>query len=150
MRSYFLHCHIAQVSKKNLVLTGVLTIAVLGQLVMNLFYVGMIYNERNLLLLSKHLSVEIVLNCVIAFTDTLLSVVVIWLLRNSRCGFQRTDSIINRLVLYTIGTGLVTSVWMIIALIASSIAPHSLIYALADLTLPKCQSFYTGLPNLSN
>ena len=137
-----------QVSNNNIILTGVLVFAVLGQLAMNLVYVGMIYNERNLLLLSKHLNVEIALNSVIAFTDTLLSVVVIWLLRKSRSGFQRTDSIINRLVMYTVGSGFVTSIWMIIALIASSTARHSLIYALADLVLPKCRSSCAGFQNI--
>ncbi|OCB91614.1 hypothetical protein A7U60_g1113 [Sanghuangporus baumii] len=124
-------------SKKNIVLTGLLVAAVLAQFAMNMLYSCMIYNERNLLLMVKYINVEIAFNCVIAFTDTLLSIVLIWLLRKSRSGFQRTDSIINRLVMYTVGSGFITSLWMVLALVAVGVARDSLIYALADLVLPK-------------
>ncbi|KAL5514837.1 hypothetical protein ACEPAG_2153 [Sanghuangporus baumii] len=124
-------------SKRNIILTGILLAAVVGQFVMNVVYYGLIFNTTQLFELSKYLNVELALNCVIAFTDTLLAAVLICLLWRSRSGFQRTDSLINRLVAYTIGSSFVTSIWMVMAVIGASIAPHSLIYALADLTLPK-------------
>ncbi|KAL5514473.1 hypothetical protein ACEPAG_2561 [Sanghuangporus baumii] len=124
-------------NNKRFMLAGLLFIAVLGQFAMNVVYYGLIYNSNHLDQLAKYLDMIIALNAVIAFTDTLLASVLIWLLRKSRCGIRRTDSIINRLVLYTIGSGLVTSLWMIVALVGIGAAPHSLLYALADLVLPK-------------
>ncbi|KAL5520619.1 hypothetical protein ACEPAF_2620 [Sanghuangporus sanghuang] len=124
-------------SQRSIILTGLLSIAVLGQFAMNVVYYGLIYNETELFQLSEYLDIEKALNCVIAFTDTLLSVVLIWLLRKSRSGFQRSDSIINHLIMYTVGSGFVTSIWMVMALVGVGVAPHSLIYALADMVLPK-------------
>ncbi|KAL5521485.1 hypothetical protein ACEPAF_2233 [Sanghuangporus sanghuang] len=124
-------------NNKRFMLAGLLFVAVLGQFAMNVVYYGLIYNSNQLDQLAKSLDIVIALNAVIAFTDTFLASVLIWLLWKSRCGNRRTDSIINRLVLYTIGSGLVTSLWMILALVGVGAAPNSLIYALADLVLPK-------------
>ena len=124
-------------SKRNVILTGVLLFFVVGQFVMNMTYTGLIWKSEQLTDLSRYLDMELALNCVIAFTDTLLAGVLIWLLWQSRSGFHRSDSIINRLVAYTVGSGFVTSVWMIFAVIAVAVAPNSLIYAIAVLCLPK-------------
>ncbi|KAL5520653.1 hypothetical protein ACEPAF_2654 [Sanghuangporus sanghuang] len=61
----------------------------------------------------------------------------IWLLWNSRPGVKRTDTIVNRLIAYAIGSGLVTALWVIVALIAAQVKPHSFVYLLVDLVLPK-------------
>jgi len=45
-----------------------------------------------------------------AIADLVIATCMCLLLRHRRTGFQKTDSVINRMVLYTISTGLVTSV----------------------------------------
>jgi len=45
-----------------------------------------------------------------AIVDVVIAVYMCLLLQRRRTGFQKTDSIINRMVLYTISTGLVTCV----------------------------------------
>ncbi|KAF9511103.1 hypothetical protein BS47DRAFT_1347128 [Hydnum rufescens UP504] len=45
-----------------------------------------------------------------ATADVVITTCMCLLLRRRRTGFQKTDSVINRMVLYTIGTGLITSV----------------------------------------
>jgi len=51
-----------------------------------------------------------------AIADVVIATCMCLLLRRRRTGFQQTDSIITRMILYTIGTGLVTSVFSCIAL----------------------------------
>ncbi|KAF9514204.1 hypothetical protein BS47DRAFT_1485191 [Hydnum rufescens UP504] len=45
-----------------------------------------------------------------AIADVVIAVYMCILLRRRRTGFEKTDSVINRMVLYTISTGLITSV----------------------------------------
>jgi len=45
-----------------------------------------------------------------AIADIVIATSLCLLLRHRRTGSQKTDSVINRMVLYTISTGLVTSV----------------------------------------
>lgn len=52
-----------------------------------------------------------------AATSTLITILVIFFLQRSRTGFRRTESMINRLVIWTINTGLLTSICAIVALI---------------------------------
>ena len=79
------------------------------------------------------------MNCITVFTDSLLAVVIIWLLWRSRSGIKKTDSVVNRLIMYTIGSGLVTALWTVVALIGAEVAPQTFIYLLVDLVIPKCE-----------
>lgn len=56
-----------------------------------------------------------------AFTSLLLALLVIFYLQRSRTGFRKTESMINRLVLWSVNTGLLTSICAIFALIFVSI-----------------------------
>ncbi|KAI0648712.1 hypothetical protein C8Q79DRAFT_1007286 [Trametes meyenii] len=69
--------------------------------------------------------------------DLILTVVLISVLRKSRTGFDQTDSIIDVLILYTMCTGLVTTVFSAISLILALVASNSLIYAGCDLVVSK-------------
>ncbi|KAL5492836.1 hypothetical protein ACEPAI_4284 [Sanghuangporus weigelae] len=125
------------ISSKNRLLTGILSLSILAQFVAIALYYGQIFSFLQMEQFLNAIPTELAMNCIIAFTDTLIAVALIWLLRKSRSGFKRTDSLINRLVMYTIGSGLVTSIVMILALINVCVAPHALYYLLADLLLPK-------------
>ena len=124
-------------SNKNRVLVGVFSTAVLGQFVATVVYFGQMNNFNEVKQLNQIVVTEVAMKSTMAFTDSLLASVLVWYLWKGRSGFKRTDSIINRLVMYTIGTGLLTSFWMIAALISAELSPHSFIYLVADLTLPK-------------
>ncbi|KAF9512070.1 hypothetical protein BS47DRAFT_1103796 [Hydnum rufescens UP504] len=54
-----------------------------------------------------------------AIADIVISTCMCILLRRRRTGFQKTDSVINRMVLYTINTGLATSVLSCVVLVLS-------------------------------
>ncbi|KAL5478260.1 hypothetical protein ACEPAI_2444 [Sanghuangporus weigelae] len=124
-------------SNRNRVLTGVLSIAVIGQFAATTTYYGQIYHFNLLTQFVEVVHMELILNCVLTFTDMLIAVSLIWLLRKSRSGIGRTDSVINRLVTYTIGSGFVTGLWTMSALIAAQVVTDSLIYLLIALVFPK-------------
>ncbi|OCB91622.1 hypothetical protein A7U60_g1121 [Sanghuangporus baumii] len=121
-------------SNKNRILTGALCVAVLAQ-----FAVTMTYSIRIAIVRENKLlpGMQLAAAATAAITDTYLAVVLVWLLRKARSGFKRSDSVVNRLVTYTIGSSLVTAVSALFALVSAVVAPYSSVYLLGDLLLPK-------------
>ncbi|KAL5514828.1 hypothetical protein ACEPAG_2144 [Sanghuangporus baumii] len=124
-------------SNKNKILLGILCADILTQFVVATIYYGQIYHLTSWTQFTKVVHTELAMNCISVFTDTFLGVVVVWLLWKNRSGVKRTDSLVTRLVLYMIGSGLVTAIWTFVALIGARVAPNSLIYLMADLIFPK-------------
>ncbi|KAL5514827.1 hypothetical protein ACEPAG_2143 [Sanghuangporus baumii] len=124
-------------SNKNRILLGILCADVLAQFVVTTTYYGQIYHFTLWTQFTEVVHTELIMNCICTFTDTFLSAVVVRLLWKNRSGIKRTDSLVTRLVLYMIGSGLVTVIWTLVALIGARVAPNSLIYLMADLIFPK-------------
>lgn len=103
------------------------------------------FNLTSFAELPKILNTERALNVVVLFTDTFIAVVLIFLLWKLRSGTKKTDTVVKRLVIYTISTGLVTSLWAIIALIGTEVKPDSFIYVLVDLVFPKCDNYRSSV-----
>ncbi|KAM5534311.1 hypothetical protein V8D89_012039 [Ganoderma adspersum] len=79
--------------------------------------------------------------------DFILSTVLIIALRQSRSGVARTDSALDVLVLYTITTGLLTSVTMLTLFVFVVLRPADLIYTSVSLVSTKrTSSFPASLP----
>ncbi|KAI9056799.1 hypothetical protein FKP32DRAFT_1413252 [Trametes sanguinea] len=64
-----------------------------------------------------------------AFTaDTLLTVILIAVLRRSRTGIKRTDSMIDVMILYAVNTGLVTGIFNVLTMVFSFAQKKNLIW----------------------
>ncbi|KAI0363878.1 hypothetical protein BV20DRAFT_1057666 [Pilatotrama ljubarskyi] len=61
-------------------------------------------------------------------SDILTTSVLIFTLKRSRTGIKRTDHIVDRLILYTVNTGLLTSICNILALVLGFAQPTNMIY----------------------
>ncbi|OCB91616.1 hypothetical protein A7U60_g1115 [Sanghuangporus baumii] len=124
-------------SDKNRILAGVSSAAVLVQFALTMTFFGRIVGVTDITLIAKSIPIELASAVVGALTDTFLAVTLVWLLRKGRSGFRRSDSIVNRLVTYTVGSGLVTAICALFALISAAVAPHSFVYMLAGLLTSK-------------
>ncbi|KAL1940991.1 hypothetical protein VTO73DRAFT_7627 [Trametes versicolor] len=62
-------------------------------------------------------------------TDVTLASTLVVVFRRSRTGSKRTDSVLDTLIIYSINTGVLTSVFSILAFIFALILPGNLIYA---------------------
>ncbi|KAL6307329.1 hypothetical protein BKA93DRAFT_100167 [Sparassis latifolia] len=69
--------------------------------------------------------------------DVLITASLVYLLRGHKTGFNVTDTIVNRIVFYTVNTGLLTSVVGIVVIITFVSIPHDMIYFSIYLTLSK-------------
>jgi len=61
-------------------------------------------------------------------SDVIITVSLCWYLQKSRTGFEKTDSIIDKLLLYSINTGLLTIVFNSAVLICASVMKKNLIF----------------------
>lgn len=98
-------------------------------------------NDTALAQLSDTLPLSLAYTSVAMAADTLLAFTLVWLLRRARSGLRSSDSIVNRLVTYVMGTSLVTVLGMAISLIFSLVAIYSSINITANVIVPKCLSF---------
>lgn len=69
--------------------------------------------------------------------DCIIAVSLCTILARRRTGFQRTDSLIRTLILYTISTGALTSSIAITSAITYAVMPHNFIFIAISTILPK-------------
>ncbi|KAI6047053.1 hypothetical protein EDC04DRAFT_2876186 [Pisolithus marmoratus] len=67
-------------------------------------------------------------NAITAASDVLIAACLCFLLQKSRTGFRRSDTMINRLMLFSLNTGLLTSIFAVASLISISVWPNAFIY----------------------
>ncbi|KAI0028535.1 hypothetical protein K488DRAFT_89637 [Vararia minispora EC-137] len=105
----FFVVRIFYMSRKNWMLSAAVSVFVLAQFVAHLAYVGrgMQLNTFEELREIKILSISI--NLLTAITDVFITVTMCILLQKSRTGFKVTDTLITRLIIFTVNTGLLTS-----------------------------------------
>lgn len=72
-----------------------------------------------------------------AFADILIASSLCYLLVTSRTGFSRTDSLLVKLVVYIVSTGSVTSVCLIMVIIACALLPKTFVFLAIDFLAPK-------------
>ncbi|KAI0824339.1 hypothetical protein BC628DRAFT_1378941 [Trametes gibbosa] len=65
----------------------------------------------------------------VGVTDILLAGMLVYVLQQSRTGSRRADGVLDTLIIYTINTGLLTSLCSILAFVFALILPGNLIYA---------------------
>ena len=93
-----------------------------------------------------HLSRSI--NILSAASDVVIAASLIWLLQSSRTGFKRYDNIINRLILFSLNTGLLTSLDAIASLVTITALPTTFIYIMFYVTCSRRKSALIVMPIL--
>ncbi|KAK7439844.1 hypothetical protein VKT23_017416 [Stygiomarasmius scandens] len=73
-------------------------------------------------------ALSIAVNALAAAGDVLLAASLIYLLRRSKTGFKRSDTMIGKLIFFTFNTGALTTLFAIASLVAIVAAPNTFIY----------------------
>ncbi|KAI0034412.1 hypothetical protein K488DRAFT_45459 [Vararia minispora EC-137] len=74
-------------------------------------------------------SLSLTVNALTAVTDVAIAAVLCFLLQKSRTGFRRrSDTLITKLIIFTVNTGLLTSIDAIVSLISYACKPNTFIY----------------------
>ncbi|KLO11878.1 hypothetical protein SCHPADRAFT_449622 [Schizopora paradoxa] len=129
-----------RLSQHNHMLVGTLALFSAGQAVSILVYFIKSIHFTEFAQLTTLFTLEKVLNVFGVVSDFTIAGTLIILLHRSRTGFRRSETIVNRLILFTINTGLATSLCAILALIFVSVFPNTFIYIFFYLLISKMYS----------
>ncbi|KAI0731100.1 hypothetical protein C8Q76DRAFT_793198 [Earliella scabrosa] len=80
-------------------------------------------------------------------TDVMTAAALCWFLRNLKTGYSKDDSIINKLTIYAINTGVISSAFSLATLILYNLMPENFIFMGTYFVLSKiyANSFYAAL-----
>lgn len=138
-----------EVSGRNHLLAGFLSFCVTAQLVSTVLFIHKLRGIEHLREILDIIAYERAMNVIVLFTDSAIAVSLILLLRRHRCGSKRGDGVIRRLVMFTIGTGLITGVMAILAFITAEALPQTFIYLIIDFCMAKRKSMIaTDIPRI--
>lgn len=133
------------VSKHNLILTLVIAVLVLAQFAAQMVYFGIDIKPTQYGNMDKLLPITRATNSLIAIADCTIAGALVWLFRSSRTGFQHTDKVLSRLVVFVVSTGLVTAMSAVLALILSLAYPSDYYYVFFHLNIVRCECSFTHL-----
>ncbi|KAJ7662594.1 hypothetical protein DFH06DRAFT_355701 [Mycena polygramma] len=124
---------------KNKILTGILAAACLATGTIDIVMaVQTIKNKSIATILSHTFSGEVIgVFAVGAAADIMIAVILVWYLQRELTVFDRINSLVARLIQYTIATGLITSLLALGCLIAYVASPHSLIFLAMHFSLGR-------------
>lgn len=124
----FLTVRIWKLSGHSILLTGFTVLLVAGEFISVVAFTWLALKMDTFTELATLQSLSIVVNVLAAAGDVLIAGSLCYLLHSSRTGFQRSDSMINRLILFTVNTGLLTSLCALASLISITAAPTTFLY----------------------
>ncbi|KAF9554444.1 hypothetical protein CPC08DRAFT_753671 [Agrocybe pediades] len=124
----FLTLRVWRLSKGNKLLTGIVCTLVLGELGCVIAYTGMSIHFQTYQQLAKLKYLSILVNALAAAGDVLIAASLCALLHFSRTGFQRSDTMINKLIMFSVNTGVLTSLCAVASLISITVAGNTFLY----------------------
>ena len=117
-------------SRKSWPITTIASLLVLAQLSVTLAYYARAFHFTTFADLETIFALTRAINVVTAVTDTVIACLLVYYLHTSRTGIKQTDSILNRLILFAVNTGLLTSICAIVSLVTGLALPNTLVYIL--------------------
>ncbi|KAG2119080.1 uncharacterized protein F5147DRAFT_603244 [Suillus discolor] len=125
----FLAKRVYHLSNKNMIATVSVVFIVIAELVIVVIYVIKAVEFTTFTEVRQIKPLSMSVNAVAAAGDILITVLLCTFLQRSRTGFRRSDTMINKLMLFTINTGLLTSVCAMMSFISIVVWPDTFIYS---------------------
>ncbi|ESK87442.1 hypothetical protein Moror_11617 [Moniliophthora roreri MCA 2997] len=123
------YCYrIYRLSENNIYLAGVVCILSLTSLALIYGYTIVTLNYPSLADLIRQQNWATALNVMSAVTDIVITLAMIWCLHGKKTGFRKSTDMINRLIIFTFNTGILTSVMSVADVIALNTMPNTFIY----------------------
>ncbi|KAK2459931.1 hypothetical protein APHAL10511_008060 [Amanita phalloides] len=126
--------------KNNLLLLAILVL-VLAQIVSSAVWVVMMLQAKSYAGLLRLRPMKITISLMSTVIDVVNTMGLIILLRKSRTGLNKSDSLINRMIIFFFTTGMMPSICAIGALIAVTVFPETMLYVTFAACIGK---LYTG------
>jgi len=133
----FFILRIWRLSHKNIILTCTLSVLCFVPFVLTIVYFAKMYHFTNFIQLNAIFPISKSINVLSAVADVSIAATLIFLLQQSRTGFKSSETVINRLIMFSVNTGLFTSITAIASLITITVWPATFIYITFYLLVPR-------------
>ncbi|KIM59329.1 hypothetical protein SCLCIDRAFT_27431 [Scleroderma citrinum Foug A] len=110
---YFLTMRVYRLSNRNIIATASVLVVVTAQFVLSVAYVAKAIPLKTFVDVEKLKILSSAINAVTVVSDVMIAACLCFLLQKARTGFRRFDNMINKLILFSINTGLLTSLFAI-------------------------------------
>lgn len=137
----FLIYRVWVLSRRNYIVAGIIALPVVGLFGCSLAYVIQAWPFKLFTDLAKVGGLSRAVNVLGAVSDTVIAIALCYYLWTSKSGIKRTDAIMNRLMLFCVRTGLLTTACAILSLITISALPATFIYICFYSILARFYSF---------
>ncbi|KAJ3513803.1 hypothetical protein NLJ89_g2747 [Agrocybe chaxingu] len=124
----FLTMRVWRLSNRKLLLTSVVLILVFGEFACVIAFTALSLQLETYEQLKKLKGLSILVNALAAAGDVLIAGILCTLLHLSRTGFHRSDTMINKLILFAVNTGVLTSLCAIASLISIVVVGDTFLY----------------------
>ncbi|KAG2012234.1 hypothetical protein CC2G_012267 [Coprinopsis cinerea AmutBmut pab1-1] len=124
----FLTMRVWKMSSRNYLLTGLVSLLVVAEFVCVLVFTAVSMRLETFTKLANLEALSITVNALAAAGDVLITAALCTILHRSRTGFQRSDTMINKLILFSVNTGFLTSLCAVASLISITVAGHTFLY----------------------
>ncbi|KAJ8515890.1 hypothetical protein ONZ45_g6753 [Pleurotus djamor] len=124
----FLTMRVWRLSGRNLWLTIPVCALVLGEFACVIAFTAKSLHLKTYIELASLKELSITVNALAAAGDVLIAVILCTLLHRSRTGFQRSDTMINKLIIFAVNTGVLTSLCAVASLISIVVAGNTFLY----------------------
>ena len=114
------------VCNKNYILTGITVVLVIAQFLLTTFYSRATFHFTSYVqVITDSINIERATFSMSAFSELFISCTLIYLLSKSRTGFKSSNTMLSKLMTYTMATGLITSLNEIAGLAIAFALPHT-------------------------
>jgi len=128
VQSFYAH-RVYKMSHQNVLLTGLILLIVLATSACGTAWVVLALEAQTYERLLHISPLTISINALSTSADVIITVTMCFMLYQTRPASLETESMVNRLILFTINTGLLTSLCAVASLISLILSPKTLIYA---------------------
>ncbi|KAG9317622.1 hypothetical protein JVU11DRAFT_1832 [Chiua virens] len=115
-------------TNKSWILVGIASIFVAAQFLVAIIFSGKTIRLTEFSQLGSVRALSKSINGTTAAGDTVIALILCVLLQRSRTGFQKSNTLINKLIIFSVNTGLLTSVFALASLISISVWPNAFVY----------------------
>ncbi|KAJ2914321.1 hypothetical protein MD484_g6095, partial [Candolleomyces efflorescens] len=124
----FLTMRVWRLSSHNFLLTGFTGLLVVAEFACVIAFTGASLGLKTFSRLANLEALSITVNALAAAGDVLIAATLCTILHRSRTGFHRSDTMINKLILFSVNTGFLTSLCAVGSLISIVVAGHTFLY----------------------
>ncbi|KAG6885746.1 hypothetical protein C0993_010256 [Termitomyces sp. T159_Od127] len=124
----FLTLRVWRLSNKNVWLTSTVILLVAAEFGCVVAFGTLSLQFKTFIELQQLKSLSISVNGLAATGDVLIALILCTLLHRSRTGFHRSDTMINKLILFAVNTGFLTSLCAVASLISIVVASNTFLY----------------------